>query len=229
MRDVVFPAFADALIDIGGGLEDYRVAVLDGCPTPADFHTRGSDGECNYVGGDVWMTSESSALNNEFKCVGDIYTESNCAGENDDEQPVGAVIASLTSPFGDGDNRGFLRDDALLVVVAITDEDECPDSPDCNNKSDGMADNLYAQLVSLKGDVRKMVFLGIGGGVPGGCPGGGAYGEAQPATLLDKVTNRFVEHNRGVWWDLCVGRLEDGLTEAIAIIDSACREFPQVD
>src|SRR3990172_9335767 len=37
LRDVVFPAFARALLAVGGGLEDFRVGVLDACPDPAGF------------------------------------------------------------------------------------------------------------------------------------------------------------------------------------------------
>ena len=228
MATDVFPGFASALLDVGGGLQDYRVGVIDACPTPANFHTGGSAGECNFESGESWMTSESSSLNAEFSCVGMIDRQNNCSGQNDDEQPIAAAVASLSSPAIDNANQGFLRDDALLVVVAITDEDECPDHPDCSDTGDSRADGLYSQLVAVKGDVRKTVFLGIGGGLPSGCAPG-TYGDADPANLLNKVTNRFTDEGRGVWWDLCAGQLEDGLSEAIAIIDSACRDFPTVD
>lgn len=229
MKDTVFPAFATALRSIGGGLEDYRVAVIDGCPTPADFHTRGEQGDCGFEGGKRWMTSASSSLDAEFSCVGDIYTSSNCSGDNDDEQPIAAAVASLTSPFSGNENLGFLRDDALLVVVTITDEDECPAHvSNCNDTSNNKATEIYNQMVAIKGDVKKMVYLGIGGGLPNGCSNG-AYGDAAPAILTNKIANLFVTQERGVSWDLCDGALEDGLTAAIEVIEKACEDFPEIE
>ena len=229
MSSDVFPKFAQALRTVGDGLEDYRVAVIDGCPDPADFHTRGqSTADCAYQSGQVWIDSNSSALDAEFSCAGDIYAAGDCAENNQDEQPIAAAIASLTPPYSTAQNAGFLRDDALLVVVTITDEDECSDYPGCGDTSDNQAMQLYNSLVATKGDVRKMVYLGIGGGLPNGCAAG-TYGQADPAILTNKVSNLFVAQDRGVAWDLCAGNLEDGLSEAIAVIESACQDFPQID
>ncbi len=155
MSGDVFPDFAAALIEVGEGLDDYQVGVIDSCPDPANLHTRGeSTGECNFYGGNPWIQSDSPNLETEFECVGDIYTESNCSGNNDDEQPANAACVALSSPWIDNENAGFVRDDALLVVVAITDEDEQP-------VPSATAEEVYNCLVAIKGDVKKMVFLGI--------------------------------------------------------------------
>jgi hypothetical protein len=219
MRDTIFPAFASRLGSIGGGLDDFRVATLDACPTPAAYHTRGKGGECNFHGGHPWIESASPNLQAEFACVGDVDTTSNtCTGDDDDERPASTAAASLELPFLTTENAGFARADALLVVVAITDEDEQP-IPDMT------AQGVHDRLVATKGDVRRMVFLGIGGG--SSC--NGAYGSAQEATKLKAITDRFTAEQRGVWWDLCAGHLEDGLEQAIAIIESACAELPTID
>jgi hypothetical protein len=229
MATVVFPAFAEALLGVGDDLQDFRVGVIDACPNPADFHTRGeSNSSCGYQSQNVWMDSASTTLEQEFACAGDLYRINQCSGDNDDEQPLRAAIASLTPPYSTGQNTGFLREDALLVVVAITDEDECADAPDCADKSAARAQAFFDELSALKGDPKKMVLLGIGGGLPDGCTAG-SYGAADPATLLHAVTQLFVAEQRGVWWDLCQGQLEDGLTEAIGVIDQACYDFPQID
>ena len=47
--------------------------------------------------------------------------------------------------------------------VTITDEDECSDYPDCDDTSDARALDIYNQMVAIKGDVKRMVYLGIGG------------------------------------------------------------------
>lgn len=229
MSETVFPQFAAALRDVGGGLEDYRISVIEGCPTPATFHTSGnSQTDCGFESGEAWMTSESSALTTEFSCVGDIDQTNTCTGDNDDEQPIAAAIASLTPPESTGANANFLRDDALLVVVTITDEDECPAHlTNCNDTSDATAKGIYDDLVAIKGDVRKMVYLGISGGTSG-CANG-VYGSAAPAPLVSKIVSLFVAEDRGVAWNLCDGKLENGLVEALSVIEQACRELPQID
>lgn len=214
MRDDVFPAFAQRLGSIADGLDDFRIATLDGCPDPANFHTRGISGECNFQGGNPWIHSSSSEMNAEFACVGDIYlADGNCSGQDDDEQPTTAVVAALSDPYISNQNADFLRSEALLVVIAITDEDEAFND----------AQTLYDELVALKsGDPEKIVFLGVGGSQQ--C--NGAYGEvSSPATKLMQLTNLFKDKNRGVWWDLCQGALEDGLEDAFDIIEQACEEF----
>ena len=216
MASDVFPGFASALLNVGNGLEDYRIGVLDACPLPAGYLTSGVSGPCNFASGQVWMESSDPDLVGEFACVGDIDSSaSQCSGNNDDEQPASTAAASLEPPASTGPNAGFMRDDALLVVVAITDEDEQP------NPS-ATAQQVHDRLVAIKGDAKKMVFLGIGGATT--CDG--AYGTADQATVLQEVTNLFIAEGRGVFWDLCVGQLENGLDDAMAVIEQACSEFP---
>ena len=245
MGSEIFPAFAETLLNVSEGLEDYRAGTLDACPDPAAFNTSGEgptdepgdDVACNFAGGQRWIEAtpetDPAAVTAEFACVGTIdrttfegrITAGACNGNDDDEQPASAVIAALTPPFSINENAGFLRNDAVLVVIAMTDEDEQP-TPDAT------AEELYADLVAVKGDVKDMVFLGIGGGVPDGCQGdgnGGPYGTADPANKLSALTDLFKAQERGVYWDLCEGQLQDGLTEALAVIEQACDEFGGVD
>jgi len=217
----VWPQFAMALQEVSGGVggEVFRVAVLDACPDPANFHVFGESGPCNFASGEVWMESDSPNLIEEFQCVGDIWdSDSNCTGNNDDEQPASAAATALEPPYIEpgGRNYGFLRDDALLIVIAITDEDEQP-------VPSASADLVYQRLIAIKGgDPKKIVFLGIGGARD--C--NGPYGEADEAVKLQDITGLFMEQGRGVFWDLCEGSLEEGLTEAMTVIDVACDEFP---
>lgn len=221
IRDIVFPAFAQRLPQVGMGLDNFRVATLDACPDPANYHTTNSAGaDCNFSSGQVWIDSSSPNLNAEFACVGDLDKRNNCTGDNDDEQPASAAAASLEPPYSTGPNAGFSRPEALLVVLAITDEDEQP-------VPNATAQEVYDRLVATKfGDPKRIVFVGIGGGQPGGC--NGAYGQADEAVKLRQITNLFMAQDRGVWWDLCQGNLEDGLDEAFAIIDRACNELPPI-
>ncbi len=219
MRKTIFPAFAERLPRVGKGLRNFRVATMDACPTPASYHTRGAGGECNFSSGKVWIDSTSPDLKGEFTCVGDLFQgDTKCTGENDDEQPASAAAASLEPPFLGGVNQGFSRPDALLVVLAITDEDEQPTG------SASSAEQVYTRLVAAKGDVKRMVFIGVGGG--SNCMG--AYGAANEAAKLKSTTDKFIAQERGVWHDLCAGAIEDSLDKAFEVINKACGEFPPV-
>jgi hypothetical protein len=231
MGSEIFPAFANALLDISMGLDDYQVGTIDACPVPASLHTRGQGGECSFSSGEPWIlgTPDRAAAEvvDEFRCVGDLWIEPGqshtCNTENDqDEQVMSAAIAALTPPFVGQENAGFLREDAVLVVIAVTDEDEELISGRTT------AQQFYDDLVSIKGDVKDMVLLGIGGGVPDGCSPG-TYGEALPAQMLYDTTQLFIAEDRGVWWDLCEGQLQDGLSEALGVIEQACDDFGGVD
>ncbi|WP_437319315.1 hypothetical protein [Sorangium sp. So ce385] len=217
MREIVFPAFAQALLDISG-IQDFRAAVIDACPIPANFHTRGAAGECSFQSGQAWMDSSSNDLTSEFQCAADLYVDDvECTGNNDDEQPASAVAAALEPPFSQEANAGFSRENALLVVVVITDEDEQPVP-----RQEPQA--IHDRLVAVKGDAKNVVFLGIGGKTE--CEG--AYGDAEEADNLQRLVDTFAADGRGFFWDLCAGRLEDGLTNALTAIEEACEEFVPV-
>ncbi|MBI5545714.1 MAG: hypothetical protein HY901_17640 [Deltaproteobacteria bacterium] len=219
MRDTVFPAFARKLQERLPQLEDFRAAVIDACPLPGTFHTRGESGDCHFQSGKRWIESSSTNLVEEFSCAGSIDAQdSTCAGQDDDEQPASSAAASMEPPaYGPGGpNEGFLRADALLVVVAITDEDERP-------VPGATAQQVYQRILKAKAsDVRRVVFLGIGGA--GYCLG--EYGLTAEATMLKELTGLFAAQNRGVFWDLCSGHLEDGLDQTLTLIKTACDDLP---
>ncbi len=78
-----------------------------------------------------------------FNCISAVGT-----GGCGFEAPLESVYRALTSPSV---NPGFLRDDALLVVVWLTDEDDCsapPDSPLFDPSSNGVA--TYGTLHSFR-------------------------------------------------------------------------------
>jgi hypothetical protein len=242
MGTEVFPGFADALLGIADGLDDYRVGVLDACADEPTFNATGEPGmpaactasdsdqgsdPCNFASGQAWIeatpATDPDAVKAEFRCVGQIdrvqgtadLTVGTCSGNNDDERPTQAAIAALQP----GVNPGFLREDAILVVIAVTDEDE-------HTIPNQSAQAMYDALVAAKGDVKDMVFLGIGGG-PGGCTDQcpANYGSADAARKLHALTDLFIAQDRGVWWNLCDGDLGSGLAQALDVIEQACDDF----
>src|SRR6185503_2264588 len=91
MGSEVFPGFADALLDISDGLEDYRVGVVDACADEPTFNTSGEPGTpeectqssadqgsdaCNFASGEAWIeatpATDPQDVKREFRCVGQI-------------------------------------------------------------------------------------------------------------------------------------------------------------
>ena len=218
----LFPALASELSHVGTGVQDYRVAVVDGCPDPAVFHTAGAGGDCAFQGGNAWMMGSSPDLVDEFTCVADIEPPpgSRCDdGRDEDEQPISTAATALLPPYtgAPSPNAGFLRPSALLVVIAATDEDEDP--KDVNPETPA---ELYERLVRIKGDPRRMLMIGIGGGED--CSG--PYGSADEARALRDMVDRFSVIERGQFWDLCPGDLGLHAASLLTAIHAACEAYP---
>ena len=214
----------DLLSEVGdGGIEDFQLAVIDGCDESPYFHdTHDSSGACNFSTLGNYMVSDSPTLGAEFTCVSDTRvsnygaTADACDGDEDDEDVAGAAAAAVTFPAVSSENTGFLRDDAVLFVVAITNEDEGGFPSTANPQM------IHDALVNAKGgEVNNVVFLGVGAADV--CF---VYGEfAAAATQLEALSGLFAADGRGVFYDLCEGNLVPAFDEAIALVDSACDDF----
>ncbi|MCG8421070.1 MAG: hypothetical protein MJE77_24375 [Proteobacteria bacterium] len=246
LSDVVFPGLTTELNDFinRGAIEDYRIGVIDACPSPASLHSMGVDPmmgnaakDCSFSTDKPWMDSSSPNLAAEFSCVTNMYTgdqsdlcEDDVMRWDNDERPAYAAATALSDEYlgSGGANEGFLRENALLVIVAITDEDEevgnhVPDKT-------ANADQIYDKLIAAKGNnPKKMVLVGVAGATVtmNDLPLGprchdGEYGEALQAIILKELTGKFVDQDRGVFWDLCKGQLENAVTQAIAVIEAGC-------
>ncbi|HEY8374887.1 MAG TPA: hypothetical protein VIK91_00305, partial [Nannocystis sp.] len=128
----VFDSFPQALLAVGNGLDDFQLGVIDACNNPPYLHDTGAGGFCNFSSGTNYMLSTSPALFDEYHCVTELTQSGymgmgdDCSGSNDDEQPANTAADAVSPPAVHGANAGFVRDDAVLFVVAITDEDEQP-------------------------------------------------------------------------------------------------------
>lgn len=216
LRGPVFDAFPDTLLAVGDGLLNFRFAVIDACNQPAALHDWGNGGACNFSTGSNYMVSNSGALSDEYACVTDLSASGYqgmpdiCTGDNDDEQPANTAGDALVAAA----NAGFSRNEAVLLVVAITDEDEQP-------LPAATAQEIADKIIDAKGSIDNVVFLGIGG--KSICSG--PYGTAEDANVLQEVTAVFENAGRGIFWDLCDGSLEQAFAEAINLVDTACNDF----
>jgi hypothetical protein len=229
LQGPVLDALPQALLSVNGGIEDFQLAVIDACPKPAYFHDQGATGACDFSTGHNYMSSTSPDLVAEFACVTDFAPDGFGAApdecldsgdfKDDDEQAAWTSAQAIGPPALMGANAGFVRDDALLFVVAITDEDESLVDVDS-------ADAIYDAIVAAKGgDVSRVVFLGVAGASD--CDG--AYGSAEQADTMAAVVERFAMDGRGAFWDICQGELEQAFLAAIAdFVDPACEEFTPV-
>lgn len=187
-----------------------------------------------YSSGARYMT-EDDDLAAKFSCAAQVGIEG-----DGDERPMQTMLAALspglTGPGGCND--GFLRDDALLVVVLITDEEDDHELVGCTGTvnttpADGSAgepQQWFDQLVAIKGgDERRVVVLSLVGpqGVSA-CPelqkcDGGIVG-AEVANRIIDFTNRFTY---GFVGPVCEP-YGPFFSEAIASIVSACDDFTPV-
>ena len=67
-----------------------------------------------------WMERADGMVGDTFSCVAEVGTDGPGI-----EMPLQATEDALSARMTDGTNQGFLRDDALLALVVLTDEDDC--------------------------------------------------------------------------------------------------------
>jgi hypothetical protein len=176
-----------------------------------------SGDSCGLVGTRHFMLSDQPDLATTFSCAADVGTHG-----NGHEQPMAAMAAAL-SPLhngSDGCNEGFLRDDALLVVTFITDEEDA-DSP-------GTPENWRQSAVDAKGgNEASVVVLGLVGDqhIPGGLPGGPCTNEARGAPRLQEFVESFSFGSLG---SVCAPDYTPFFEAAVTGIETSCREFVPV-
>jgi hypothetical protein len=170
--------------------------------------------ECGIQGGLPFMTGSQPELEATFSCVARVGTDGSAI-----EEPMDAVLAATSEALNDSGrcNAGFLRDDAVLVVTFITDEED--------RRSQGEPEEWRSLLLERKHDnPDALVVLGLVGdnNVDGGLLGG-------PCSLLDADgaprLQSFVQSLSGVLGSVCAPDYAPFFATAVSTIDSACDEF----
>ncbi|MCY0993482.1 hypothetical protein OV203_40465 [Nannocystis sp. ILAH1] len=229
---------ATLALEVGEGIDDFHVAVINACPKPPHFHNYGAgDTDCQFPGGRNWLASDDPTIAQNFACVvqlpfqdealegkggdngGYASIPDTCSDADDeDEQPAWTAAKALDP--GVAVNAGFSRADSVLLVVAITDEDESLVGPDD-------AAEIHDAIVAAKGDAERVVFLGIGGD-EGGCDNAYGGGEVKDSEVLREVAGTFGA--RGMYRSMCKKRGADPIGDAFAealttVVDAACETF----
>ncbi|MDC0708345.1 VWA domain-containing protein [Stigmatella sp. ncwal1] len=135
------------------------------------------------------------------------------------EQGLRMMELALTEPHRSGANAGFLRPNAALAVIAVTDEDD-------GSYGDPA---YYARFLrSLKGPGNENLssLSIIGGTTPDGCfpPGEEIYfgGRADPSFRYSAVATR----TGGIIGSICDASFESTLVKIASALNSLRRAFP---
>src|SRR5687768_2216792 len=141
------------------------------------------------------MTDADAMLGSDFACVAEVGTYG-----DGNEQPMAAILAGAGSSLGavGACNEGFVRDDAILVVTFITDEEDIEKSP-------GDPPDWKSGVVAAKnGNENAVVVLGLFGDTdqPGAiCQPFMDETGAEPGVRLRQFTESF--GGRGVTGSVC--------------------------
>ncbi len=165
-----FIGFADSL-----GI-DYQTAV-----TTTEVNNLDSAGKiwaCN--GFDKIIRSTDPNRVPAFECAvavsnppnGNLPPNEGSSGEK--EAGLGAAKLALSTPLVDHENAGFLRFDASLAVIIVSDEED---------QSDGPVESYATFFRNIKGDENLVSVSAIAGDVPNGCPTADAGARYQMAAL----------------------------------------------
>ncbi|MBK6915824.1 MAG: hypothetical protein IPH07_00345 [Deltaproteobacteria bacterium] len=238
-----FPAFIDTMRTELDGAEGYNVGVIRtdgndiscepgryGVLVTRNYAAGSSNTTCTpYASGARYMTQDDD-LPSKFSCAARVGI-----GGDGDEQPMQSIIAALTPPNTDAGecNDGFLREDALLVLVIITDEEDDHETMEeaCGNTpsmgSAGEPQDWFDAIVAAKGGIETnvVVLSLVGTAAPEQCPpldkcDNGVDGAEQAPRLIG-FTWMFSHGHVG---PVC-GDYQPFFLEAVADIKAACEEF----
>jgi hypothetical protein len=243
-----FPQFID-IIDqyttADGAPLDYRVAItstgrdvsyqvaIPGSPfPPIAFTEEGEDGafqqRCTMAR--RWLERGDADVSGTFGCAARLGTEGPGI-----EMPLYAIELALGDRVADGTNAGFLRDDALLAIVILTDENDCSRRDDnfdvssadvCENNPALVPTQEIVDFLDTVKDARgRWATAVIAGPGPGQCTS--AFGDAAEATRLREFVG--LTGTNAIFSSICEGDLAGALGDAIDTFDAACQTFPDVD
>ncbi|HWB73917.1 MAG TPA: hypothetical protein VG755_03155 [Nannocystaceae bacterium] len=239
-----FPGFVAGIQQNLELAESYHIGVVT-----SDDYGFNAPG-CQGIGDLVWKTGgfdSSAAICGPFASGGNYLDQSEpdlagkfaCAAQvgsqgADDEKMARGMLNALrpdvNAPGSGACNEGFARDDSLLVIVLISDEDDVPEpymcdpddpfgsNPCMTTGSTGTPDDWKAELAIYKDNLDTNVVVLALVGLQGDNPCG-----AVPASKLIGFANRFDDH--GYTDDICAASYDEFFAAALPIIDQACEDY----
>ncbi len=224
----------DRLYEGCGPEVDFRVAVTTSgrsiryttTDPPLALSESGHDGRFRKVCGMTrsWVQRGDPDRAENFACAIEVGVDGPAI-----EMPFESMALALGARVADGVNAGFLREDALLAVVVLTDADDCSRKDDdftlartdCNDPSAGSGWSTPREYVSfldtLKGSRARWTLTAIAG--ENACES-----DAGGATEAVRL-KRFVAQagSSGTFASICSGDLTPGLDAAISSFEAGRR------
>jgi hypothetical protein len=180
-----------------------------------------------------WFERTDPNLATNFGCAAKVDTSGPSM-----EMPLLCTELALSDRVADGTNAGFLREDALLAIVILTDENDCS-RPDDNftldllNPAMDPCNPSQPQLVppahyvdfldQLKGERGRWAVAVIAG--PTACSS--AFGDAAEATRLKDFVSETGQN--AIFSSICTGNLATAISDALDTFQAACDDFPPID
>ncbi len=234
-----FPQFIQVLDNYNPPL-DYRVGItttgrdymytmdLGGGFTIPSSQTGGDNGEllqrCDMTR--RWVEGGDPNRSATFSCAAQVG-----ANGPADEMPLAAMHQTFGDRMADGTNAGFHRDDALLAIVILTDEDDCSYE---QSVTLGLGQSLCSDMMEPVDTYKNFLdtYTGAAGRwavavIAGVTDCSSDFGGAQEAKRLKQFAG--LAGTNGVVSSICEADLSIGLQDALDTFDSACQSFPPID
>lgn len=223
------PECCPAACELGGagstcfGVPCDQAADIEACDLAQGAGRRISpQGSCDFQTAERYMTGADTNLDDAFACASDVGTYG-----SGNEIPMEVILRATSTDLneGGGCNDGFLRDDAILVVTFITDEE---DDADGFFGSPGDPTTWHADLIANKGGQEEAVaVLGLFGDndLPDGtcAPLDDGVVGAEPSPRLRQFVDAFGD--RGFFGSVCADDYGQFFADAVSVIDTTCDEF----
>ena len=181
----------------------------------------GAGQDCGLAGGRRYILPDNPDIDGAFACLGKVGTRGDA---NEKMMSAASQALSTTMVGADGCNEGFIREDAILVVTFITDEEEKPG----NGGSPGTPKDWYDAILAAKGGNQDAIvtigFIGDHGTANPICELPDAMGNgAEPSPLLREFIALFGAN--GLEASVCAPDFGPAFTEAVSKIDTACQKI----
>ncbi|HVV87284.1 MAG TPA: hypothetical protein VHE35_29790, partial [Kofleriaceae bacterium] len=186
----------------------------------------GADGKFRQTCGMTrpWLEPTDPNMPATFACAANVGTNGPAI-----EMPLRAAELAVDETV----NPGFVRDDALLGIIMITDEDDCSRrTSGFETHGDGCAVNGDMDLATIpsfvssfdarKGDRARWATAVIAG--QQACTS--SFGNADEAIRMKQFAQAAGDN--AAFGDICQGNLAPALQQALDTFQTACENFPPI-
>ncbi|NVB37638.1 hypothetical protein G6O69_07325 [Pseudenhygromyxa sp. WMMC2535] len=189
-------------------LEDCDVTLGAGVVKPAGQGA--SNMFCDPFGGNRYIVEDEPDKVDTFDCMAHV----GLAGFPS-ERPLDALVQAVSDPLNTagGCNEGFLRDDAILVVTFISDDDG-------NNEVNSPSEAFEQVLAAKGGDLDRIVVLGLAPFEDNNC----SFTEGAGDHWLEFINNFG---DQGLHGPSCDDDYVPFFQSAVDVIVQACQANPQ--